>query len=159
TAPKDVVALMARAKVMERENRHAEACALYEEALGRTWQSASKADILLRLALASYNAGNSENAVAWAEQAIALKPNAALATDAQGIAVVACSDQGLLDAAAQHYAQALDHATQTGNRERAANYMVTLASLDMKRGNLGEAMALCDQAASLSPQAQRLAYH
>lgn len=156
-APADAGVHLARAREWVRKGRPAEACREYEAALARLprWNTQGRAEVLVWLALAHQQAGEPEAASRRAEEAVALKPGTELLMTAHSVAGIGYSTHGRLDEAEGHRQLAFDLAVESGNEDRAATYLASLAGTQRSRGKLVEAMQSADRAASMSLKARR----
>lgn len=158
-APADAGVHTARARDLVRAGRAAEACEHYEAALAAMprWNSAGRAEVLVWLALAQYQAGRPEEVSRRAEEAIALNPGPELLMTAHSVASLGYSGRRLLDEAEAHRQTAFQLAEEAGNEDRAANYLASLAGVQRARGKLVEAMQSADKSAAMSFKARRQA--
>lgn len=158
-APPDAATHLARGRELAQSEKAPEAIAEYEAALGLIpdWNQQHRAEVLVWLALACYQAGRPEQTVERAEQAIALNPGVEVLMTAHSVAGVGCSTLRRLDAAEEHRQKAYDLAVETGNEDRAGNYLASLAAIQRARGLLVEAMQTADRAATTSFKARRQA--
>lgn len=155
-APADLDGLLSRAEELGQQRRYAEACEVYDQVL-ETPRIVDRPSVLVRLSLASYHAGRTEEAIRRAEEALALRPEGPLRHLAHSAAAVGYSTAGRLDEAELHREQAYEVAMEAGSVDQAARYLAGLAALRMKRGNLVQALAECEQAAQMSMEARRSA--
>jgi tetratricopeptide (TPR) repeat protein len=157
----DVETVLSRARILEGQHRYEEACAAYEEGLRLLpqWNDTARAEVLLRLALASYHAGRPVEAARRAEEAIELKPLDTMRTTAHSVAALGYSGQGNLEEAERHREEAFRLAESSGSAETSAHYLAQLAGTRMRRGSFVEAMQDCERAAGMSLKARRLARH
>lgn len=70
---------LAQGKLLERQNRHAEACVPFERGLALVPDTAAmegvRTEFMMRLALASFNAGRPSDAVRWASAVLEVGPD------------------------------------------------------------------------------------
>ena len=96
--PQGFLGWRAVGKALEKQHRYDDAASAYEQALRLTdaTNEAGRDGLLVRLVLASFNAGRPEVTVHWAEQAIALEVAETQLYRVHRMAGVACSNLGRL---------------------------------------------------------------
>jgi tetratricopeptide (TPR) repeat protein len=156
-APDSSGVRLARARELARAGRAEEACEQYQAALDRlpAWNGPRRAQMLVWLALAEYQAGRPEETACHAEEAIALKPGPFVLMTAHSVAGIGYSTQRLLDRAEEHRELAFRLATEAGSEDRAGNYLASLAATQKARGHLVEAMQAAEKAAYMSFKSRR----
>jgi tetratricopeptide (TPR) repeat protein len=147
--------LQARAKLLEREHRFAEAVAAYERALSLSppGQKAVHVELMMHLVLSTFNAGRPDDALRWADAVISFDPDGPMIPAARRMASVACSNLGRLDDAERHARAGAELATSP---EQRAETLALLADYVMRRGQLEEAERIVRVAESLSPGRKRM---
>ena len=158
-APDDAQRHLIHGMLLERERRHAEACALYERALSMTPVSITQVRIecMIHLVLCCYNAGRPAESLDWAEQAIALGADGKFLRIAHRMAGVACGNLSRLEESEDHYRRAYDVAAAEGDMGEMGQILGSLGSVQRKRGKLVEANEACVKAAAVDPKAIRMA--
>ncbi len=158
-APRETDWYLNEARRHEGELRYDAACAVYREALQQlpSQLAALRPRILVQLALASFNAGHADETVRYAEEALTLHPDAASRNNAHSTAGIGYSALGMLDRSEAHRQRAYELALQTGNRDQAARYRVSISIVQMKRGKLTEAVRGSTEAVQMSLDARRQA--
>jgi tetratricopeptide (TPR) repeat protein len=150
------------------ERRYSEAVEAYEQALAhlsserispvkRPVASLERGRLLLRLALALWESGHPDAALARAKEALANTDDLSTCMVAHSVAALACSDRGDLEEAERHYEQSFGCAVRLRNVDKAASYLATLGSIQRRRGILVKAVETCQKAAEMSLQARRAA--
>lgn len=159
-APQDVETLLAAARMRDQDNRYAEACDLYAQALPKIprWNETARNDTLLKLALALFNADRMEDAYLRAEEVLASKPGLGVQMLAHSFAGLGRSGMGHYDEAEAHRRAAHDLALAAGNTDQAAEFLVQIASSRSDRGYLVEAIQACEKAAGMSLAVRPLAW-
>ena len=114
-------------------------------------------ELLVRLVLASFNAGRPDVTIAWAKRAIAEGVAENQLYQVHRLAGVACSNQGRLDEAQQHHQHAYEIALGQDDTKKIVDCLSTLAEVHRLRGELDCAEALCLKAESLGPATARTA--
>ena len=157
--PDGLLGWLARGKLLDKQLRYAEAAAAYERALESNppEHTAVRDDLLIRLALAWFNAGRPEETMTWAERALEQQVSGARLFQAHRLAGVACSNLGRLDEAHHHRRRAHEMAVAEGDPQKISDCLASLADLHRLRGDLDRAEALCLEAESLCPAAARAA--
>lgn len=150
---------IARARDLAQAGKPVEAMEQYRAALQLIpeWNHRHRAEVLVWLALACYQAGIPEQTVEHAEEAISLNPGPELQMTAHSVAAIGCASLRRLDAAEEHRQKAYDLAVQAGSEDRAGNYLASLAASQKARGHLVEAMQTADRAATMSFKSRRQA--
>ena len=158
-APGDALRHLTQGTLLERQNRHAEACAAFEQALSYTSESDRQARIecMSHLLIACFNAGRPAECLRWAEEVIALGAEGIHLRVAHRMAGVACGNLGRLPESEDHYRRAYDLAAALGDKGVMGEILANLASIQRKRGKLVEAHEACVQAAAVHPKAVRMA--
>ncbi|HEX7377607.1 MAG TPA: tetratricopeptide repeat protein, partial [Pirellulales bacterium] len=143
----------------ERQNRHEEAYAAFERALEVTPPSNKQVRIecMTHLVLSAFNSGRPADCLRWAGDAIALGANGKFLLATHRMAGVACGNLGRLDESEQHFRQAYDAAIAENNTPAAAEILASLADCLRKRGELVDALEICDKSAAMHPKASRMA--
>lgn len=151
-----------RGQMLADRNQHAEACSAFEEALRlfptATGVGASRGEILVRLALSSYNAGRPQQAVRYAEEAIAVPVTGVHLSSAHSTAGIGYSTLRELEKAEAHYLAAAQVAQADRRTPSAARYLAMQATVLRKRGELTAALAVCDEAEAIHSEAARTAW-
>lgn len=151
---RDAVSLQADAKLLERDNRHAEAYELYQQALeiasGLT--RAQRFELLLRLSLCAFNVARAADCLKWAEAAIETDPDHALTASAYRMAAIGSNHLGRLDEAEAHARKAVERAPDVKNRIES---LALLAEYLMRQGKLDEAERTARDAEALAPRTVR----
>lgn len=151
--------LLARARALRQEGKHAEACDVTQQALAamRPEPSLSRSRVLLHLALASFDAGRPADTVRFAEEALPGCSLSDMRVTAHKTAGIGYSSQGRLEEAEQHLQEAFIEARRAGMTELAASILAQLAGIRMNRGRIAEAVEAAERAAGLSLKARRQA--
>jgi len=157
--PENAARLLAQGKTLRKAGRHADAIPVYERAIALTDQSlpSVRAHLMVTLALSCWEAGRINQALRWAEQALALGPDLIHRTSAYSVSALALGSLGRLDEAEERWQLAYDVAEQAGNTIAAARYLASLAEVQRRRGRLLEAFQSCDRAAGMSLESRRAA--
>jgi tetratricopeptide (TPR) repeat protein len=155
----DALTAVSRAGMLEQQGRYAEAVSAYEQALDGIPASLTRqrAELKARLALACYNAGRPDDAVRYAEEALAGGVGATMLMFAHSAAGLALSATGRSEEAERHREQALEIALKLGNHAAAAQHLVQLAASHLARGELVRASQEAERAAGLSLGSRRAA--
>jgi tetratricopeptide (TPR) repeat protein len=167
-SPRDIRFYISLGHSLVAEHRYAEAVQAYEQALAhlaperrspskRSVASLQRGRLLLRLALALWESGRPDAALARAQQTLETTDDLPTSMAAHSAAALACSDLGDLEEAERHYDQSISLALRLHNVERAATYLATLGSVQRRRGMLVQAVETCQKAAQMSLQARRTA--
>lgn len=151
---------MTRGSFLDKQRKYALSCEAYCKALPLIpeWDTFHKAQALLQLGLASYNAGRPSDAIRYAEEAIPLKPPKQFLIVAHSVVALGYSGVANLDAAEVHRRRGYELARETGNKHLTGELLAQLADLEMKHGRLAESIRHCEEAAALHPAAGRLAH-
>ncbi len=151
---------LTRGNFLDKQHKYALACEAYGKALPLIpeWNTLVKAQALLQLGLAAYNAGRPSDAIRYAEEAIPLKPLKQLLIMAHSIAALGYSGVANLEAAEVHRRKGYELARETGNKHLTGELLAQLADVEMKHGKLEDAIRHCEEAAALHPSAGRLAH-
>jgi tetratricopeptide (TPR) repeat protein len=149
------LAKLAEGGVLERANRDAEACAVFERTLelASGQPSSVRARIMAHLSIASFNAGRLADTIRWAEEVFALAPDSSQARILRRMAAVAHGNQGRLDEAERQIHLALEAATEP---KAQAELLAIGASYAMRSGALAEAERMAREAESLVPGRLRM---
>lgn len=155
--PEGALGWLAQGKLLDKQQRYLEAAEAYQRAfdLYPLENAAVRNELMMRLVLASFNAGRSEDAARWAEQLLAQDVSEALRLSAHRMAGVAYSNLGRLDEAQRHRQRAVELAVETGEAKQVADCFASLADLQGMRGDLGRAEAICLEAMSHCPESAR----
>lgn len=158
-APSDPLRHLTQGTLLERENRYAEACAAFEQALAATPESNRpvRIECMVHLVLACFDAGRPVESLDWAEQAIALGAEGRFLRVAHRMAGVACGNLGRLEEAEDHDLRAYDVASAMDDTSEMGQILGSLANIQLKRGKLVEAHEACLRAAAMDPKAVRMA--
>jgi tetratricopeptide (TPR) repeat protein len=158
-APDDPLRHLTQGTLLQRQNRHAEACAAFEQALSLTPASNRDARIecMIHLVLACYNAGRPAESLHWAEEAIALGAQGRLLRAAHKMAGITNGNLGRLEESEDHFRRAYDVAGTEGNTGEMGQILGSLADIQRKRGKLVEANDAAFKAAAVHPEAVRMA--
>lgn len=156
----DADKLLVEAGMLNKQQRFPEAYAAYERSLALIppGNTAARTRTMVQLALAAFNSGQPQQAIRWGEQTIALKPGLTVLMTAHSAAGLGCNALGQLEQAEAHLATALEIATNAGNQDAAARFMVQVAETRRRMGRLMEAMQMCEQAAGMSISQRRNVY-
>ena len=158
---KDAGWYLLQGKLLAERQQHAEACAAYEAALAavpKGRQSNHLGEILVRLAISSYDAGRPADAVRWGESAIAAGVNGVHLSTAHSMAGVGYSSLRNIEKSAEHRQRAYEIARADGRIPEAARYLATLASVLKNQGRISEALAAADEALAMHPSGARMAW-
>ena len=155
--PEDYFDWLAWGKLLDKLNRYQEAAAAYERALESNLPEDmnSRDNLLIRVVLAKFNAGRSEETLRWAEEAIAQCTSEKSRYSAYRMAGVAAANLGRLDEAEHHRQHAYNLAREEGDAKKMSDCLASLADLHRLRGDLDTAEALCLKAESLGPDSTR----
>jgi tetratricopeptide (TPR) repeat protein len=154
-AKETLITLQAQGKLLDRENRYAEAYTAYERALALAAPNNEllRAELMMQLTLSAFNAGRLADCLHWAEATLELDPPDRLKDVARRMAAVGCSSQGRLEDAARH-ARVAAEAARTP--EARADALGLLADYMMRRGDLDGARRVAHEAEELTPGRKRL---
>ena len=149
----------ARGKALDKQQRFEEAAMAYEQALelNPPENKAGRDELLIRLVLASFNAGRPEETMKWVERAIQEGVADTRLYQAHRMAGFACSNLGRLDEAHHHRQRAYEMAVQQADTKKISDCLAGLADLHRLRGELDSAEALCLEAEALCPESARTA--
>jgi tetratricopeptide (TPR) repeat protein len=151
---------ISRGKLLEKDDKHAEAYEVYKQGLERVpaRNATLRLEFLLKMVLSSFNAGRPDETIRHAEEAIAGGAKDMALSIAHRMAGAACSTLGRLDEAEEHGNVALAMARAKGDQAREAECLVQLANYQKLRGRFSEAYEASTSAAKLSPEAPRQAF-
>lgn len=146
---------LSRGKLLERQHRYDEAAAAYERALvlAPPLTGEARAATMMKLALATFNAGRPADTVRWAEEVIASAPRSPMAPIARRLAALGCGNLGRLEDAERHARIAVETAMSDENRAQA---LALLGEYVLRSGNLDEAERLAREAEAILPGEKRL---
>jgi tetratricopeptide (TPR) repeat protein len=147
------------AKMLSRQNRHAEAFDMLERALELVpqGQQAIRLEILSKLAVTGFNAARLDDAARWAEIGLREGATGSVRKTLHRMAGACHNDQGRVDEAEAHKRAALEMAEADGDPKAISECLADVAEMLRKRGKLADALAAAEQAASVAPQACRQA--
>jgi tetratricopeptide (TPR) repeat protein len=152
--------LLSEAEMLNRQQRFADAYTVLERALPMipSWDKENQAKTRVQLALAAFNKGENDEIIRWGEEALTFPSSRPIQTLAHSIAGLGYASQGRLEEAELHRRRALDMATEIGNHDQIAKYKAQVAEILRRRGNLTEAMQLCEETRPLSVAERRSVY-
>jgi len=155
--PNDGRGWLAQGRLLDRQDRYAEAAAAYQRALALTptTNRDEREQILTRLLFATFEAGHPDQTVAWAEQLLASHPSRAGRCTAHRMAGVACASLQRLDEAERHRGRAVELARKEDDLRQLADCLAAVAGLQRLRGDLVTAEATARKAESIAPHASR----
>jgi tetratricopeptide (TPR) repeat protein len=158
-APDDTLRYLTKGTLLGRENRYADACTAFEQALSETPESnhAGRIDCMTHLILACYNAGRPADCLKWAEESIALGALGRHLRIAHRMAGVACGNLSRLEESEDHIRAAYDVAASENDAGEMGQILGSLADVQRKRGKLAAAEEACKKAAAVDPKAVRMA--
>jgi tetratricopeptide (TPR) repeat protein len=141
------------AKMLARQNRHGEACAMLERGLELVppEQSAVRIEILGHLSVSGYQAGRLDDAIYWAELGLSEGATGTIRKLLHRMAGACCNDQGRLDQAEAHKRAALELAEAEGEPKAISDGLSDVADMLRKRGKLAEALPAAERAANAAP--------
>jgi tetratricopeptide (TPR) repeat protein len=155
--PWDVNGWFIRGKLLDNQRRYGEAVEAYVHAL--RWNpranTQGRDNMLLKLILALFHAGRSEETLKWAEQAIEVGVSSPRLYDAHRMAGTAAASLGRLDEAERHHRRAHELAVQAADTKKVVDCLATLGDHHFRLGDLDKAEALCQEAESLRHEASR----
>jgi tetratricopeptide (TPR) repeat protein len=154
-AEETFLSLQARGKLLERQNRHAEAVAAFERALvlSPPGEKAVQVQMMMHLVDSTSHAGRPADTLRWAEAVIGFDPHSHVIPLAHRLAAVASSSLGRFDDAERH-ARAAVELSRTPEQRAAA--IGLLADYVMRRGDLHEAERLAREAEATCPGKDRM---
>lgn len=154
----DPMAMLAQGDLLERQGRHDEAGAYFEQALKRlpAMPGGGRATAMAKLALSHHHAGRSDQTLRYARAALANRPDKIVRLVMHKMAGVALSDMGDLEGADAEYKQVLAQAEAANNTKEAAGALALLAGLEQKRGRYDEAIAAARRARTLADDPVRI---
>jgi tetratricopeptide (TPR) repeat protein len=157
--PEDALGWYVRGKTLGSQHRYIEAAAAYEQALecDSPVNPAWRDDLLIRLMLATFNAGRPEETMTWAGRALELGGSESRQYQAHRMAGAACSNLGRREEAEHHRRRACEMAEEGGDPEKISDCLASLADLHRLRGDLDRAESLCLEAESRRPDSARAA--
>ncbi|MHB1559598.1 MAG: tetratricopeptide repeat protein [Isosphaeraceae bacterium] len=146
---------LARGNLLERQHRYEEAAVAYERALvlPPPLNREGRATTMMKLALATFNAGRPVDTVRWAEEVIASAPRSPMAPMARRLAALGCGNLGRLEDALRYARLALETADSDENRAQA---LALLGEYVLRSGRLDEAERLAREAEAILPGEKRL---
>ena len=158
-APDDALRHLTQGTLLGRQNRYAEACTAFEQALSFTSEQDCQVRIecMGHLVIACFNAGRPADSLRWAEEVIALGATGIHLLAAHRMAGVACGNLSRLEESEEHCGRAYDVAVDLGDKGVVGEVLGSLAGIQRKRGNLAEAYEACSKAAAMDPKAVRMA--
>ncbi|MEP6754013.1 MAG: tetratricopeptide repeat protein [Chthonomonadales bacterium] len=157
--PENPTTLLAKAQGLTRSQKYPEAIELLQRALelGGKRSPHLRATLLCNLSNCAFNAGRMHEAADWAEEAANAGGDVKITALANKSAGTAFGSLGDLEKSERFYQQTVDLQKKMGDREGAGQTMAALAGITRKRGYLTEAIGLCDEAATQSLTAKRMA--
>jgi tetratricopeptide (TPR) repeat protein len=152
-SPEDALGWRVQGEVFDKQKRFAEAAEAYEKALGSdpTENKQVHDELLLRLTLSTFNAGRPDQALDWAERAIAAGVKPSLLYTAHRMAGVAASSLGRLDDSLAHRQKSYEMAVAGGDPKMISECMASLAEVRRMRGDLDQAESLSEEARGSVP--------
>ncbi len=146
---------LSRGNLLDRQHRYEEAAAAYERALDLAppLPREARANTMMKLALAMFNAGRPAETVRWAEEVIEFAPGSPMAPMARRLAALGCGSLGRLEDAERHARIAVETANSDENRAQA---LALLGEYVLRSGNLDEAERLAREAEAMLPGEKRL---
>ena len=149
----------AQGKVLERQRRYEEAVDAYERALelNPPENTEVRGELLIRLVLASFNAGQVEPMMKWAQRAINEDVSDTRLYQAHRLAGSASANLGRLDESHQHRQRAYEMAVKEGEPKAISDCLAAVADLYRLRGELQKAEDVSLEAESLCPGSARTA--
>jgi tetratricopeptide (TPR) repeat protein len=158
--PRDALGWLVQGRLFAAKDRHDLAIAAYERALKsfslESQQIRTEARILL--AIACLHAGRFEDAIKWAEFSLKNAKAVSRAYLLARVAGNAASRLGRSGEAEEYFRQACKLAVEANDKKGMADSLAALAELERSRGNLAQALSLCLEAESLSPEGARDAF-
>lgn len=167
-SPRDIGFYISLGQSLVAERRYSEAVEAFEQALAHLESerrlpakcsvgSLERGPLLLRLALALWESGHPDAALARAKETLANSYDLPTSMVAHSVAALSCGDRGDLEEAERHYEQSIALALRLRNIDRAATYLATLGGIQWRRGMLVKAVQTCQKAAEMSLLARRAA--
>ncbi len=150
----DPIVLMAQGDLLKREQRNDEACATYEQALRLMppfTPATARAYLMAKLAVAHYEASRPAKTVIWAGASLANQPDNLTRLIMHRMAGVGYSGIGDLEQAEKHYKQALELAEASEKPAEVSASLMTLASIQHKRGQFEAALATARRSSATFP--------
>jgi tetratricopeptide (TPR) repeat protein len=156
----DLSAAQAKAQLLERDNRYAEACRILETALPHIPPEAKRmrSQFLARLTTTSFNAGRVEEAAAWGEAGLKSGPTGVILDATRSMTALAYKNLGDLDKAEALLNLAFEDARADGRTEQAARIRASIAEVHFLRGAIDEALAIADEALAMGTKFRGVAY-
>jgi tetratricopeptide (TPR) repeat protein len=150
-----LISLQAQGKLLDRENRYAEAYTAYDRALALASPDNKlvRAELMMQITMSAFNAGQQADCLRWAEATLELGPPDPLKEVARQMAAVACSSIGRLDDAERH-AKFAAQAARTPEARAAA--LGLLADYMLRRGDLDGGARVASEAEELIPGKKHL---
>ena len=158
-SPDAFVGWRAQGKVLDKQRRYEEAAIAYERALelNPSENREGRGELLIRLVLASFNAGQVEPMLKWAQRAIEEDVSDTRLHQAHRLAGSACANLGRLEEAHQHRQRAYEMAVKEGEPKAISDCLAAVADLYRLRGELQKAEDVSLEAESLCPASARTA--
>jgi tetratricopeptide (TPR) repeat protein len=148
---------LARGKLLAEKGKHGEAVEAFEQGLALVPDGANgalRAEFLLQIALASFNAGRPELTVQSAREAILAGVDGPLLLSAHRVAGMALGNLGRLDESEIHRRATLELVERSGKPAELAAALSQLAGLQRMRGQLAEAEELIARAEAIDAGTQ-----
>jgi tetratricopeptide (TPR) repeat protein len=156
--PESALGWLTQGKLYERELRYAEAVGAYSEALDASDDPGFRAEVLWHLVTSAFHAGLHHRAAEYAEEVIA-SPAVSDGRKflAHRMAGAAYLNLGRTDDAQRHVEVAHRMGVESGDPEKVANSLSSLAELRLRAGDFDRADALCREAETAAPKGPRQA--
>jgi tetratricopeptide (TPR) repeat protein len=157
--PEDRLGWLVQGRLHDWRKRYHEAAEAYNHALQETPPEDTKARIetLLRLAIASFNAGAIREMLRATEQAVEEGASGPQLISVHNLAGVAASNLVQLDESQQHRQRAYELAVGSEDDQKVSDCLGLLAELELLRGNLPKGEELALEAESICPDSARMA--
>ena len=146
--PEGMLGWKVEGELFDTQRRFAEAADAYERALDACPANSGDArdELLIRLGLATFNAGRPEETIKWSELAIAEEVGPKRLYSAHRLAAIATINLARLDDSLYHRRRAYELALDGGDAREIADSLALVGELYELRGDFDEADSYCRQA-------------
>ena len=158
--PEGMLGWKVQGEILETQRRFAEAAAAYERALDACPADSGDArdELLIRLGLATFNAGRPDETIEWAERAIAEEVSPKRLYSAHRLAAIATINLERPDDSLYHRRRAYELALEGGSAQEIAESLALIGEIYELRSEFDLADSYCQQAQRLCPDDAHLAF-